>query len=296
MATVHGSQFTISAATPITAFHTTGAGAIYTTGSSSGASGGLAVLSPSGHELDLVYGAFAATDNGSGDTLTAYGSNETITGSASGTTLNLVGNNDTAMGGGGPDTISVSGDFDWVYGGSGNSVIDVTGVYDTVTAGSGNDHINVTTSFDSVNGGSGNDTIDVAGYADTISAGSGATELVNVTGAFDLVNLGTGADSATVTGAFDTVSSGLASGANQGLINLSGTAMTLSDGPNKYADTVVGFDHAAGDTIHLTTDTVANAVANSAQVNSGADTLVTLSDGSTILLKGVTHIDSTFFS
>ena len=72
--------------------------------------------------------------------------------------------------------------------------------------------------------------------------------------------------------------------------------MTLADAGKKFTDTVVGFDQAAGDRIHLTSDTVANAVAHSAQVNAGADTLITLSDGSTILLKGVTHIDSSFFS
>ena len=38
---------------------------------------GLAVLSPSGLELDLISGAFAVTDNGTGnDTISAYGVNE----------------------------------------------------------------------------------------------------------------------------------------------------------------------------------------------------------------------------
>jgi len=32
------------------------------------------------------------------------------------------------------------------------------------------------------------------------------------------------------------------------------------------------------------------------QATNGQDTLLTLNDGSTILLKGVTHIDSTYFS
>jgi len=59
---------------------------------------------------------------------------------------------------------------------------------------------------------------------------------------------------------------------------------------------VIGFSDAAGDRIHLTTDTISDALAHSTQVNGGADTLISLSDSSTILLKGITHIDSGFFA
>ena len=83
---------------------------------------------------------------------------------------------------------------------------------------------------------------------------------------------------------------------SQGSVTFTGSNMTLADGGNKFADTVVGFDQSVGDRIHLTSDSVANAVAHSTQVNGGADTLITLGDGSTILLKGVSHIDSSFFS
>src|SRR6185437_14317973 len=56
---------------------------------------GLAVLTSSGLELDLISGAFAVTDNGSGnDTLSAFGSNETISGGGANVTLNLFGSND----------------------------------------------------------------------------------------------------------------------------------------------------------------------------------------------------------
>jgi hypothetical protein len=74
--------------------------------------------------------------------------------------------------------------------------------------------------------------------------------------------------------------------------------MLLVDGPNAYADTVVGFSQSAGDRIDLTGsgNTVSGAVASQTQVNGGQDTLITLTDSSTILLKGITHIDSSFFS
>jgi hypothetical protein len=73
-------------------------------------------------------------------------------------------------------------------------------------------------------------------------------------------------------------------------------AEIFSDGPSLYTDTVSGFIQSAGDSIHLTTDTVGNAVAHSTQVNSGQDSLISLSDGSSILLQGVSHIDPGFFS
>ena len=84
-------------------------------------------------------------------------------------------------------------------------------------------------------------------------------------------------------------------GAGSNLIDL-GPNQTLQDGPAIYTDTVVGFDATAGDRIGLTTDTVANALAHTAQTNAGQDTMITLADTSTILLKGVNHIDTTAFA
>jgi hypothetical protein len=88
----------------------------------------------------------------------------------------------------------------------------------------------------------------------------------------------------------------LAAGSGNNVIYMGGTDQTLLDGSSVYNDTVVGFSEASGDSIHLTTDTVSDALAHSTQINSGADTLITLSDTSTILLKGITSINSSFFS
>jgi Ca2+-binding RTX toxin-like protein len=273
MATVPGSQFSV------TAFGASGPNSgdvnfAVLTGTDATApsiAAGSPVLSPSGLELDLIAGAFAVTDNGSG--------------------------NDTAQGGGGPDTITVYGNFDSVSGGGGNDTIGVTGQNDTVTVGGGSDLINVTNSSDVINGGSGSDTITASANFDTINGGSGA-DSISVTGTFDLIKTGIGSDTVNVTGSNDTVMSGAGAGAGQNaLINLTGGNMTIADGPNTYSDTVVGFDQSAGDTIQLTgTDTSVYAVAHQTPENGGQDTLITLNDGSTILLKGVSHIDSTFFS
>jgi Ca2+-binding RTX toxin-like protein len=270
MATIPGSQFS-TAFGGATSGDTNFAMFVGSNANAPAVPAGSPVLSPSGLQLDLIGGAFAATDNGNGT--------------------------DTTPGSGGPDTISVYGNFDSVSGGNGNDTIGVTGLNDTVTVGSGNDLINVTNSSDVINAGSGSDTITTLASFDTINGGSG-NDSISVTGTFDVINTGTGSDTVNVTGSNDTVMSGASAGAGQNaLINLTGGNMTIVDGPNTYSDTVVGFDQAAGDTIHLTgTDTSVYAVANQTPENGGQDTLITLNDGSTILLKGVSHIDSTFFS
>jgi Ca2+-binding RTX toxin-like protein len=264
MATVPGSQFSVTAVGAFGAI-SGDANLAVLVGSNANVpaiAAGSPVLSPSGLELDLIGGAFAATDNGSG-----------------------------------PDTITVFDNFDSVSGGSGNDTIGVTGMNDTVTVGSGNDLINVTNSSDVINGGSGSDTITALASFDTINGGSGI-DSISVTGTFDLIRTGIGSDTVNVTGSNDTVMSGAGAGPGQNaLINLTGGNMTIADGPNTHSDTVVGFDQSAGDTIQLTgADTSVYAVAHQTPENGGQDTLITLNDGSTILLKGVSHIDSSFFS
>jgi hypothetical protein len=248
---------------------------------------GLAVLTSGGHELDLISGAYAVTDNGTSgnDTLTAFGALETVTGSSSGTTLNLSGTSEVANAVGGNNLITVSGTLDTVNGG-GNDTVAVLG-FDDVVNGSPN----------------GTDQYTINGNLDTVSTGGSATDTVGVSGSFDLVNLA-GTDSVSVTnGSFDTVTAGAQTGANASTINLSSAVntFTLAYGPNKYTDTVVGFNASAGDTIHLnsTDGGLANInaiVGTQVSENGGLDTLITLADGSTILLKGVAHVDSSFFS
>jgi Ca2+-binding RTX toxin-like protein len=213
---------------------------------------GLGILTSGGAELILQSGAYAVTDNGTGnDTLAADGSYETISGGGANVTLTLGGINNVANGGG-QDTISV------------------LGAYDTVNGG-GNDQVSVFGSFDAVNAGPGADTISIFGGFDTVSTGSGP-DTVNVFGSFDTVEAGTGTTA---------------------LVNLYGSFETIADGPNTYADTVVGFSQ--GDKIQLSGgDTAGYAVAHA--TSSGGNTLITLNDGSTILLKGISHIDPSFFS
>ena len=109
---------------------------------------------------------------------------------------------------------------------------------------------------------------------------------------------GSGQDTISLSGDNDTLSAGAQeNGLNQALISVQGNWFTFVDGPAPYADTVVGFEQARGDSIHLTgDDTPSDVLAHATQVNGGQDTLIVLNNGSSILLKGVSHIDGSFFS
>jgi hypothetical protein len=103
-----------------------------------------------------------------------------------------------------------------------------------------------------------------------------------------------GAVSAT---AFDLLSGNQsATGSGNALIAFTGSNDTFLDSPGVYNDTIVGFSQAQGDRIHLTTDTVANALMHTTLVDGGQDTMITLANTSTITLMGITHVDSTYFS
>ena len=140
-----------------------------------------------------------------------------------------------------------------VAGGGGTGTYDVVGNSDTVTGGTGNNTLNVYGSQDSIVTGSGNDTVNFGGSNDTVTAGTG-----------------------------------------NAYINMGGTDQTFeANGPSSppFADTIVGFDQGAGDTIKLTgSDTDAYAMAHTQLQPNGLDTKITLNDGSTILLKWVSSV------
>ena len=291
---------------------------------------GLALLSNSGRQIELVSGTYAVTDNGTGrDSIIASGEDETISGGAANVTLTLNGDNDVANGGG-HDTISVYGRFDTVNavgndlindagthdlinGGYGNDTIRVYGDHDTVQAGSGNENVNLYGDHDVLRKGTGNETVAAYGSHDKVHAGDGnavissfgehntisggaGDDMIRVSGDDNFVKAGTGFGQISILGDHDTVEAGRHVGFNSAGITVTGSNFTFVDGPQVYSDTIVGFSEHAGDSIHLTTESPHDAIADSRQINSGHDTLITLDDGSTILLKGVSHIDKGFFS
>jgi Ca2+-binding RTX toxin-like protein len=184
-----------------------------------------------------------------------------------------------------------------VYGGLGDTIASASGTNVVFTGGS--NPITVTSTAGSV--------VVSSAAGDTLTGGTAPTQFIGAAG--DSITLGSGNDtvnalagneSVTLGGGHSIVFGGtgdtITAGGGTGDIILQGANHTFVDSSNVYADTLTGFSQPGGDRIHLTTDTVGDALANSQLVNGGHDTLITLSDHSTILLKGITNLDSTFFN
>lgn len=85
-------------------------------------------------------------------------------------------------------------------------------------------------------------------------------------------------------------------GSGHNLIIAGSGGTLIEDSGMKGRDTVVGFNQAHGDAITFAgqDDATVDHVVATGTVNHGSTT-ITLPDGSTMTLVGITHIDSTFF-
>lgn len=249
---------------------------------------------------------------GGRDTIDAFGNGETIRGvgddliqlwgdresvqGGSGNDTILVhsgSEHDTVRAGSGNDVILVQGDHDLIRGGRGNDTIVVFGGagHDTIDPGGGKDVVLVAASNITVNGGAGGDTIGLFGDHDAYVGGRGP-DTVLAFGEHDAITLGRGG-SVTVAGSHNTINAGANAFGDHDTVTLLAGSQEFVDNGQVFADTVIGFNAAGGDRIHLTHH---DKVASTGLVNGGHDTLITLSDNSTILLKGITHIGKSFFS
>lgn len=248
-----------------------------------------------GPEAVNVFSNNDTVNVGSGnDDISIAGDHTTVSGGTGADTITATGNNEVIGAGTGPELINASGTGTILTGGSGDDTLNVFGAGDTVTGGSGADTIGLYGSNDVGNGGSGPDFVIMGGTGATFNS-DGGSDTIGVYGNSESVNF-SGVDTANVSANLDTVTAGAGAGVNDGTVNLNGaTNFTFNDGPNVYSDTVTGFSTAAGDTIHLNgIDTQAYALANAQ--SSGGNTLITLNDGSKILLVGVSNIGPSFFS
>jgi Ca2+-binding RTX toxin-like protein len=192
-----------------------------------------------------------------------------------------------------PALIGVIGSNDDLSGGSvGNDTMWSIGDTVSLTDTTNNNLFGVIGNNDTLNGGPSGDTLWAIGNNEVVNGGPSGGDLIGVIGDNNSVSGGAGNDTAYSSGNNDTVGSGL----GKTDIALGGSNNTFADNSaGTYQDTIVGFDQSAGDTIKLSgTDTASYAVAH--QQNSGGNTLVTLNDGSTILLKGVGSLSTGFFS
>lgn len=127
---------------------------------------------------------------------------------------------------------------------------------------------------DTVIGGSGNGLIDGSGGSQGIAGGSGAMTVL-------------GGSGDTISGGSGTLFADIAAKSR----------VLIGDSGLKGSDTVTGFSQVAGDRITLAGETPAaiSAVLASAQTKNG-NTVITLPDGTTMTLVGLTSIDKSFFA
>lgn len=177
------------------------------------------------------------------DSITAYGSNDTVFGHAGNDWLSLGQGNDMGYGGSGNDTIyalegndTVSGDsgndviygwegndsieggagndfmtgdmgFDTIYGGDGDDGLYGWTGSDLLVGGNGNDFIMSEQESDTVSGGEGNDTIYAGSEADSVDGGNGNNYILGDDGA-DTITAGSGDDTVFGGSDNDTITSG----------------------------------------------------------------------------------------
>jgi Ca2+-binding RTX toxin-like protein len=223
--------------------------------------------------LDLIVAPSATGPNAPNEVFYTDPSSALVLGTSGDDTIIGNASNQTIDGLGGDDNLTANGNNDNVAGGARNDTISATGNNDTVIGGSGNNRLETTGSGNLIIGGDSGDVIWSLGRNSAVSAGSGD----------DFMGVLAGGD--TIDG-----------GGGNNVIFLLASNVTLTDGSAVHHDTVIGFEPPNGDTIHLTTDTPTNALAHSSLINNGQDTEIALSDGSTIVLRGIASIDTAFFS
>ena len=136
---------------------------------------------------------------------------------------------------------------------------------------------------DTITGGTGADTI-YAGHGDDLIAGGAGQDVIYGGRGHDTIIGGTGADTIYAGHGDDLIIGG------------AGQDVGSGGGHDKGHDTVVGFSLAHGDNIQFSGGTPAtiDQVVATSHVE-GSNTTITLHDGSTMTLVGITHFDSSFF-
>ena len=236
---------------------------------------GVALMSKDGRTLNMATGDYGvrdtATGGGAGDTIIAGTGNDTIDG---GKLTNMI------IAGSGADVIAAAASGSTtILGGSGTATIQGGG-------------------HDSIAGGSGPATI-VGAKGDTIGGGGGA---LSIDGSAGRVQITAGTGNNTIAAAnHDTVtgSSGNSTidlGGGPVTLNLGAGIENIVDTGSKSSATITGFNQVAGDRISFKGETAAaiDQVVAAAK-STGDHTVITLPDGTTMNLIGITQISSAFF-
>ncbi len=277
-----------------------------------------------GFSPDRLLGGNAAADTvtlRAGVTIAGNAGNNTlIAGGAQNNTVFGGGGNDSIGGGTGNDSLDGGLGRDLIVGGAGNDTIMGGEANDTLSGGAGNDYLDGEAGSDSLVGGEGNDSLVGGAGSDAMYGGAGNDQLSGGLGSDtlsgadgnDLLHGGDGSDELTGGSGADTLFGGagadsldggadsdllmggqgrdtLAGGAGNDVLYGGDAADQFNFGLGGGADTIM--DYEAGEVISLQgTGLTSSSIANSVSVVSG-NTVITLPDGSTVTLVGVTNFN-----
>jgi len=260
------------------------------------------IVSPGNESIGGGSGATTVW-GGSGDTITgSTGSGSAIIIGAANSTITAGSGTDLIGGGAGPMSITGGSGAATVYGGAGDTIaggsgtaVIVSGGKERLAEGSGSTTI-WGGADDTITGSTGSGSAIIIGAANSTITGGSGTDLIGATAGSVLIIGGSGT-TAVWGGPGDTIAAG--SGnlyVNINHASFSGAVLVGDDGV-KGNDTVTGFSQSAGDRIGFPNETTAaiDSVVATAQTSNG-NTLITLPDGATMTLIGITKIDSTFFA
>ena len=232
---------------------------------------------------------------GAGSSVTIIGATgDTITGGAGSDLINAMAGSQVVTGGSGATTVW-GGAGDVIAGGTGRLLVDGgLGAQQQISGGSGASTI-LGGAGDRITGSTGLGSSVIVGAAgDTIAGGSGS-DLINGLAGSQAIFGGSG--NTTVWGGPGNT---IVGGQGQLVVDIDQAnfpgAVLVGDIGSKGATTVTGFSQLAGDRLFFQNETSASidSVIASSQTRNG-NTLITLPDGATMTLVGVTRIDSTFF-
>lgn len=269
------------------------------------------VITGPGDEVDLM--TFAGSDRissgGGNDRVDAGAGADIVNGGAGNDTLFGRLGADRIEGGGGRDRIDGGGGVDRLVGGAGGDNIRGGIGNDLILGGDGNDflfggggadRVSGGAKNDRIDGGAGNDTLNGDGGGDTLNGGDGADILSGGRGAgFDLLQGGNGADTLIGGGGKDT----LQGGGQNDVINGGGGDDIVSggNGADRFVfqsrggnDALKGFSEAEGDIIDLRLVAEITSIRDLRQNHfsqDGDDAVITLNDGSTIIIEDTRRID-----
>jgi Ca2+-binding RTX toxin-like protein len=220
---------------------------------------------------------------------------DTIVAGSGSSTINVLAGNQLVTLGSGADSV-FGGPADTIVAGSGSAYIDGSWGFMSITVGTtGGSDMVVSGIGDTILGGAATSTV-IGGAGDTIVTGSGIAKVNGLAGN-ETITLGSGMDTV-YGGAGDTITGGSGSAYVDFIAGHSGARYFAvgSNSDSLGSDTVYNFSVSTGDRILGETSAQISTILATQSRDARGNTIIQLSDSSTMTLIGIHHIDSTFFA